>query len=106
MVYNPGSFLYEVRRSVGDYLKMAGTGRRNADMGRAFVLRADGTVVARRAVNNLFWGNRFERLHLNPGDQIVVPNKIATGSFVRGLRDWTQITSQLALTGAALAVIQ
>jgi hypothetical protein len=43
---------------------------------------------------------------VHPGDQIVVPSKIQTGSFIRGLRDWTQITSQLALTGAALAVIR
>jgi len=105
MVYNPGSFVYNPRSSVGDYLKLAGTGRRNADMGHAFVLRADGSVVARSAVNGLFVGDRFDRMHLNPGDQIVVPSKIATGSFVRGLRDWTQISSQLALTAAALAVV-
>ena len=68
-------------------------------------LRADGTVVARLSVNSVFAGDRFDQMHLYPGDQIVVPTKIETGNFVRGLRDWTQITSQLALTGAALAVI-
>ncbi len=105
MVYNPGSFLFNPRRRVGDYLKLAGRGRANADMRHAFVLRADGAVVPSSAVNGLFSGDRFATLHLHPGDQIVVPNKIQTGNFVRGLRDWTQITSQLALTGAALAVI-
>jgi hypothetical protein len=44
-------------------------------------------------------------LRLYPGDQIVVPYKLPTGAFVRGLRDWTQISSQLAITAAALAVI-
>jgi protein involved in polysaccharide export with SLBB domain len=105
MVYNPGSFVFNSRNKVGDYLRFAGTGKPNSDMKHAFVLHADGTVVARLAVNGMFAGDRFADLHLHPGDQIVVPNKIQTGDFVRGLRDWTQITSQLALTGAALAVI-
>ena len=105
MVYNPGSFVFNPRNKVGDYLRFAGTGKPNSDMKHAFVLRADGTVVARLAVNGVFAGDRFADLHMHPGDQIVVPNKIQTGDFVRGLRDWTQITSQLALTGAALAVI-
>ena len=45
MVYNSGSFVYNPRRRVGDYLRMAGTGKPHADMHHAFVLRADGTVV-------------------------------------------------------------
>jgi polysaccharide biosynthesis/export protein len=105
MVYNPGSFVFNSHNKVGDYLKLAGAGKPNSDMKHAFVLHADGTVVARLTVNGVFAGDRFAELHLHPGDQIVVPNKIETGNFVRGLRDWTQITSQLALTGAALAVI-
>jgi protein involved in polysaccharide export with SLBB domain len=105
MVYNPGSYVFNSRRKVGEYLKLAGQGKPNADLRHAFVLHADGTVVARIEVNGLFAGDKFEAMHLHPGDQIVVPNKIQTGNFVRGLRDWTQITSQLALTGAALAVI-
>ena len=105
MVYNPGSFVFNPHDRVGDYLKLAGRGKANADMRHAFVLHADGTVVARIAVNGVFAGDRFDELRMHPGDQIVVPNKIQTGNFVRGLRDWTQITSQLALTGAALAVI-
>jgi hypothetical protein len=62
-------------------------------------------VVAANNVNSLFTGSKFDRIHLFPGDQIVVPYKLPTGAFVRGLRDWTQISSQLALTAAALAVV-
>ena len=54
-------------------------------------------------VNGSFSGDKFERIRLYPGDQIVVPYKLPTGAFIRGLRDWTQIGSQLALTAAALA---
>ena len=42
---------------------------------------------------------------LNPGDQIVVPYKLPTGAFVRGLRDWSQIVSQLAVTGVVLSTV-
>jgi protein involved in polysaccharide export with SLBB domain len=105
MVYNPGSFVFNPHTKTGEYLKLAGRGKPNADMRHAFVLRADGTVVASTSVNGMFSGDRFDSMRLHPGDEIVVPTKIPTGAFVRGLRDWSQIASQLALTGAALAVI-
>jgi hypothetical protein len=47
----------------------------------------------------------FDRLRLYPGDEIVVPYKLPTGTFVRGLRDWSQIASQLAITAVALAAV-
>jgi protein involved in polysaccharide export with SLBB domain len=105
MVYNPGSFVFNQRYKAGDYLRLAGKGKPNADMRHAFVLHADGTVVARKSVNGLMTGDKFDAMRMHPGDQIVVPSKVETGNIIRGLRDWTQITSQLALTGAALAVI-
>jgi len=104
-VYNPGSFIYEVHNTTGDYLEIAGKGKPQSDLHHAFVLRANGVVVAANNVNGVFTGAKFERIHLFPGDEIVVPYKLPSGSFVRGLRDWTQITSQLALTAAALAVV-
>ena len=104
-VYNPGSFIFEPRNTAGAYLDIAGKGKPQSDMHHAFVLRANGVVVAANNVNGLFTGTKFDRIHLYPGDQIIVPYKIPTGAFVRGLRDWTQITSQLAITAAALAII-
>lgn len=105
-VYNPGSFVYDSRLRVGDYIRMAGRGRQYADMRHAFVLRADGTVVPSQSVNGMFKGDRFSSLRLYPGDQIVVPNKIPSNAFMRNLQNWSQISGQLALMGAALAVIQ
>jgi protein involved in polysaccharide export with SLBB domain len=105
-VYNPGSFIFESRNTAGAYLEIAGKGKPQSDMHHAFVLRANGVVVAASNVNGLFTGAKFEHVRLYPGDQIVVPYKLPTGAFVRGLRDWTQISSQLALTAAALAVVR
>ncbi len=104
-VYNPGSFLFEPHNNAGEYLEIAGKGKPQSDLHHAFVLRANGIVVAANNVNGVFTGSKFNRIHLYPGDQIVVPYKLPTGAFVRGLRDWTQISSQLALTAAALAVV-
>ena len=104
-VYNPGSFIFEPRNTAGAYLEIAGKGKPQSDLHHAFVLRANGVVVAANNVNGVFTGKKFNHLRLYPGDQIIVPYKLPTGAFVRGLRDWTQITSQLALTGAALAIL-
>jgi protein involved in polysaccharide export with SLBB domain len=104
-VYSPGSFIFSSRNTIGAYLEMAGKGKPHSDLHHAFVLRANGVVVAANNVNGPFTGNRFDHLRLYPGDEIVVPFKIPTGAFVRGLTQWSQIASQLALTGASIAVI-
>jgi protein involved in polysaccharide export with SLBB domain len=104
-VYNPGSFIYESHTNSGAYLDMAGKGKPQSDLKHAFVLRANGVVVAANNVNGPFNGSKFDRLRLYPGDEIIVPYKLPTGAFVRGLRDWSQIASQLAITAAALAVV-
>jgi protein involved in polysaccharide export with SLBB domain len=104
-VYNPGSFIFQPRNSAGSYLEMAGKGKPQSDLHHAFVLRANGVVVAANNVNGVFVGGKFDRLRLYPGDQIVVPYKLPTGAFVRGLRDWSQIISQLTVTGVVLSTV-
>jgi protein involved in polysaccharide export with SLBB domain len=104
-VYNPGSFIFDSHNTAGTYLELAGKGKPASDLHHAFVLRANGVVVAANNVNGLFAGTKFDRLRLYPGDEIVVPYKLPSGAFARGLRDWTQIASQLALTGAVLATV-
>jgi protein involved in polysaccharide export with SLBB domain len=104
-VYNPGSFIYEPHTNSGAYLDMAGKGKPQSDLKHAFVLRANGVVVAANNVNGPFTGSKFDRLRLYPGDEIIVPYKLPTGSFIRGLQSWSQIASQLAITAAALAVV-
>ncbi|PYX52593.1 MAG: hypothetical protein DMG79_00270 [Acidobacteria bacterium] len=104
-VYNPGSFIYESHTNSGAYLDMAGKGKPQSDLKHAFVLRANGVVVAANNVNGPFTGSKFDRLRLYPGDEIIVPYKLPTGSFVRGLQNWSQIASQLAITAVALRTV-
>ena len=104
-VYNPGSFIFTSPNSAGSYLEIAGKGKPQSDMHHAFVLRASGVVIAANNVNGPFTGTKFNRIRLYPGDEIVVPYKLPTGAWVRSLQTWTQISGQLAITAAALAVI-
>jgi|CZKR01.1.fsa_nt_gi protein involved in polysaccharide export with SLBB domain len=104
-VYNPGSFIFTSPNTAGSYLEIAGKGKPQSDMHHAFVLRANGVVVAANNVNGPFTGTKFNRIRLYPGDEIIVPYKLPTGAWVRSLQQWTQISSQLAITAAALAVV-
>lgn len=103
-VYNQNSFLYQTSRRVSAYLRLAGGPNRNADMKHAFIIRADGEVISRAAMNNL-WGDSFESLRLNPGDTIVVPDKTIKVPALRNIMDWSTMFSQLALGAAYLTVL-
>jgi len=103
-VYNQNSFLYEPRFGIGEYLRQAGGATRTADQARIFVIRADGSVTPKTGLNPL--GKSFTARRLNPGDTVVVPEKLFRTSFLRGLRDWSQIIGQLALGAAAVNVLK
>jgi len=106
-VNDQNSFLFQHGRSVGHYLDLAGGPNRNADWRHSFVIRADGSVVSGPGGNRLsLWSSSaFKQLRLNPGDTIVVPDKTFRPSALRGVSDWTQIFSQLALGAAAINVL-
>jgi protein involved in polysaccharide export with SLBB domain len=102
-VNNENVFLYKPGKTVSDVIKSAGL-TEDAEPGQAFVLRADGSIVARRDRSGMFGGN-FETLALMPGDTLVVPAQIDRESSynfsVRALKDWTQILSNFGLGAAS-----
>lgn len=104
-VYNTNSFLYRREQRVDDYLKRAGGPTRDADTGRMFLIRADGSVLSKQSVKGL-WNGGFASLRLMPGDAIVVPERLSHGSLLKGLKDWSQVFAQFALGAAAVRVIQ
>lgn len=105
-VYDQNSFLYHQRRTVRDYLKLAGGSTRDADVHHSFIIRADGSVVGRSSLKGLSaWSDTFDGLPLNPGDTLVVPEKTLRPTALRGFLDWTQIFSQLALGAAAINIL-
>ncbi len=103
-VYDQSSFLYKTPRRLGDYLQLAGGPNRNADKSHMFIIRADGSVYSRERANGL-WGNNFVATRMNPGDTIVVPEKVLGTSVLRNFINWSQVFSQLALGVAAITVL-
>lgn len=109
-VYNDNALVWREGRRVREYLKVAGL-TESADLDATFVLRADGSIVARDPGRSLFArGDRVLDLVLQPGDTIVVPEKIDRETrytaFMRGLKDWTQVIYQLGLGAAAIRVLR
>jgi protein involved in polysaccharide export with SLBB domain len=103
-VYEQSSFLFEPQRRVFGYMKQAGGANRDADKSHSFVIRADGSVLSRDSAKT-FWGNEFDQARVHPGDTIVVPEKIYRGNGLRGLLEFSQLFSSIALGAGALAVI-
>ena len=73
------------------------------------MVRADGTLQS-PDLDTVFFKTKLDKVDLNPGDTIVVPEKIISeGSysvFMRGLKDWTQVLFQLGLSAAAIKVLK
>ncbi|PUE57332.1 hypothetical protein B9Z45_08830 [Limnohabitans sp. 2KL-17] len=105
-VNNENVMIYKAGRTVGDIIKAAGL-TEDAEVSEAFVLRADGSVLGRRATG---FFSSFESLKVMPGDTVVVPSRVDRESgynfLVRGLRDWTQIFSNLGIGAAAIRTLR
>lgn len=102
-VFNESSFLYEPDKSVSDYLALAGGPRRQADKNSIYVLRANGSVVSSRQSGILV--SSLGGVRLMPGDAIVVPEDFERTTWMKDLKDWTQIFYQFGIGAAALKVI-
>ena len=103
-VNNENVFIFKPGKTVSDILVSAGL-TEDSDASQAFVLRADGSIIARRDSSG-FFGGGFESVKVMPGDTIVVPAQMDRetryNALVRGLKDWTSILSNLGLGVVAL----
>jgi hypothetical protein len=104
-VYNQNAFLHAPALRVRDYLEEAGGTTRSADRSHIYLIRADGTVVPRNAHESLI-GKSFDATHLAPGDSVVVPEEVLKTTFLKGLRDWSQVISSFGLGAAAVNVLR
>jgi protein involved in polysaccharide export with SLBB domain len=100
-VYDQNSFLFQPGHMVRDYLRQSGGPNRDADRKRAFIIRADGSVVSRQSRR----AGDFNTARLHAGDTIIIPEKTFRPSGLRNLIAYTQIFSQLALGAAAIDVV-
>ena len=93
-VYSPSALTYSPGRTAGWYLDHAGGPTNMGDKKKVFIVRADGSVIGRRG---RFDGSVLS-IHLNPGDSVVVPEKIVGSPLWRSLLSIAQMLSATALT--------
>ncbi len=98
-VYNQGSFIERPGKTVERYLRDAGGPTRNADKGKIFVVRANGSVVSKDAASG-FWSGGFSSMVMMPGDTVVVPEQLNPGAALRNFKDWSQILFNFGLAAA------
>lgn len=97
-VYSQNAYIHRDSKRLGDYIAQAGGATRSADEADTFVIRADGSVMNKRNLG-VFGGLRG--IDIMPGDTIVVPEDFNKISWMRELKDWSQIIYQFALGAAA-----
>ncbi len=106
-VLNPTAFVYQPGLGVGDYLRMAGGYTRSASPGRIYLLKVDGTAVRLDTGGSWPFGkpNNSHGLivrALEPGDAIIVPQKVQGYKGLRNTRDWVDVIFKIALSAASI----
>ena len=100
--HNPSAIAFVPGENAGWYLDQAGGTTDLANPKEIFVIRANGLVVGRR--KGEWFKDEVLSTRLNPGDVIVVPQKIVGGSvFWRNMLATAQVVSSIAFT-AVLAL--
>lgn len=95
-VFNQSAFVYESGKRHPYYLELAGGYASNADDDNIYILRANGVAVK---AGKGFLG-RGEPV--NPGDTIVVPERVERIPWMRNTKDITQILYQIAVAAGVL----
>jgi protein involved in polysaccharide export with SLBB domain len=114
-VFNPTSVLYEKDKTVAYYLQKVGGPTGEADEKQIAIIKADGSVVsiAQKDADSVYWDSEahqwnfggFMGIRLNPGDTIIVPQKLDQLMLLKNTKDIMQILFQAALaTGVVLAL--
>ena len=110
-VMSNGSFTYIDRMNYKDYIEMAGGYAKYADEGSIFTLKADGSAMrlSRKSIEWNPFKTRWEATAfggetkaIEPGDAIVVPEKIERIAWLRELKDWTQILMNTAVVAGVV----
>lgn len=106
-VYNQTSFLYDPKGKISHYIAQAGGTTENANEKRMYVLKVDGSAIPHDEIGGwIHWNEEdyrwevadYSKTGLDPGDTIVVPEKLEKIDWLKGLGDITQIIFQMAVT--------
>jgi protein involved in polysaccharide export with SLBB domain len=96
-VYNSAALTFVPGKNAGWYLSHAGGPTNMANKKEIFVIRANGSVVGRDSGG--WYSNNVLEAKMQPGDIVVVPQKILGGSnTLRNILATAQIMSSIAIT--------
>ena len=109
-VFNQTAFVFDPTKALPDYIELAGGYTESADKDRVFVLKVNGSAVkARESGLFLFskaaYTTRNGKPLLEPGDSIVVPEKLERIAWLRETKDITQILFQIAVAAGVVIAI-
>ena len=110
-VYNPTSIIFAAGKSASFYLDKVGGPTKDAEDGEMYIVKADGTVFSRQQTSIGFrWDDNadtwnfgtFLSTKLEPGDTLIVPQRLERIAWMREIKDITTILSQIALTAGVM----
>lgn len=101
-VYNATALTYAPGKSADWYLGRAGGTNATASRKEIFIIRANGSVVGRHSGG--WFDSNVLSTQLNPGDVVVVPQKVIGASmFWRNLMTTGQLAASIAITAGIAA---
>lgn len=110
-VYNPATLVHIAGKRLSYYLDKTGGPAADADEDGMYLLKVDGSVVSRQQVSfGLHWDEEsrslsfgsFKTIDINPGDTLVVPQRLERIAWMRDIKDIATILGQIALTAGVL----
>jgi protein involved in polysaccharide export with SLBB domain len=107
-VFNQTAFVFDQTKGMQDYIEMAGGYTESADKDRIFVLKVNGSAVRPRGRGFFIFSKATQldgRPLLEPGDSIIVPEKLDRIAWMREIKDITQIIFQIAVSAGVLIAI-
>ncbi len=109
-VFNQATFVFDKTKEVGDYISMAGGYTESADRERIYILKVNGSAV-RPESSRFFlssgstYTTRDGKPLLEPGDTIIVPEKLDRIAWLRETKDITQIFFQIAVAAGVVIAL-
>jgi protein involved in polysaccharide export with SLBB domain len=101
-VYNSEAITYMPGKDADWYLSKAGGATQSGNKRGVYVIRADGSIVGQ---GSTWSGRSVMNLRMQPGDSLVVPEKIVGGSEIwKNVIGAAQIMSSVAITGAVAGI--
>ena len=109
-VFNQTAFVFDPTKNLPDYIELAGGYTEFADKDRVYVLKVNGSAVQPKESGFFLFSKstsvtRGGKPLLEPGDSIVVPEKLERIAWLRETKDITQILFQIAVAAGVVIAL-